>query len=261
MVANCTMKSPRRSRASRTLMLRLARIATANADCAAVTNSSSRCSASSGRPWCDFDEIANTIGKVPTSSVHWFTFDDTSAPRPALVLSRHANMPAISSSGASEARGASHFTSRNVLTPNSSPVDTSDSANGSAQSRMTAAAPTNITPTAIRRSRTGRVATNSAVPTRCGSSAGRPRDAHEVGDEDRNEHDRVEERDRPLQRQREAVEGRAHQERDLDRVAPGEHHVGRRPPETGVDHGLERRVGTLLPGGLLDPVCREEHDE
>ena len=134
---SCTTNSDSRSRASRTLMLRLARIATANADCAAVTNSSSRCSASSGSPWWVADEIANTIGSVPTSSVHWLTFDDTSAPSPAFVLSRHANIPAISSSGASDASGASHFTRRNVLTPNSSPVATSDSANRSAHNRMT----------------------------------------------------------------------------------------------------------------------------
>ena len=31
-----------------------------------------------------------TIGSVPTSSVHWFTFDETSVPRPALVFNRQA---------------------------------------------------------------------------------------------------------------------------------------------------------------------------
>ena len=94
------------------------RIATAKTDCAAVRNSSSRCSALDRQAVeLDAREIANTIGSVPTSSVHWFTFDDTSVPRPAFVFSRHANRPATSSSGASDASGASHWTSRNSLMP------------------------------------------------------------------------------------------------------------------------------------------------
>ena len=48
-------------------------------------------------------EIAKTMGSVPTSSVHWFTFEDTSVPRPAFVFSRHAKSPATRSSGDSEA--------------------------------------------------------------------------------------------------------------------------------------------------------------
>ena len=34
-------------------------------------------------------------GSEPTSSVHWLTFDDSSVPSPALVCSRHANIPAM----------------------------------------------------------------------------------------------------------------------------------------------------------------------
>ena len=30
------------------------------------------------------------MGSVPTSNVHWLTFDETSVPRPAFVFSRHA---------------------------------------------------------------------------------------------------------------------------------------------------------------------------
>ena len=56
-------------------------IATAKNDCAAVRNSSSRWIALIGRPCQDALEIANTIGSVPTSSVHWFTFEETSVPR------------------------------------------------------------------------------------------------------------------------------------------------------------------------------------
>ena len=112
---NCPMNRPNSIHASRTLMLRLASTAIANTDCAAVRNSSSRCSESSGSPVRCPAEIANTIGSEPTSSVHWFTFDDSSVPSPALVLSRHANSPATTSSGASDASGATHCTSRNVL--------------------------------------------------------------------------------------------------------------------------------------------------
>ncbi len=47
---NWAMNSPKSIHASRTLMRRLASTAIANTDCAAVRNSSSRCSESSGRP-------------------------------------------------------------------------------------------------------------------------------------------------------------------------------------------------------------------
>ena len=107
-MASCTIHKPSNVHASLTLIFRLARIATANADCAAVTNNSSRCTASIGRPCRLADEIANTIGSVPTSSVHWFTFDDISAPRPVSLCNRHANMPATMSSGASDASGATN---------------------------------------------------------------------------------------------------------------------------------------------------------
>ena len=65
-------------------------MATANTDWAAVSSSSSRWRATIGRPWRLPEAMANTMGRVPTSSVHWLTLDDTSVPRPALVLRRQA---------------------------------------------------------------------------------------------------------------------------------------------------------------------------
>ena len=105
-------------------------IATAKNDWAAVRNSSSRWTALIGRPSRDALEIANTIGSVPTSSVHWFTFEETSVPRPAFVLRRQANRPATRSSGASEASGASHWTMRNGSMPSSRPASSRELANG-----------------------------------------------------------------------------------------------------------------------------------
>ena len=83
---NCEMKSPNSIHASCTLMLRFTSTAIANTDCAAVRNSSSRWSESRGRPARCPAEIANTIGSEPTSSVHWFTFDDSSVPKPGARL-------------------------------------------------------------------------------------------------------------------------------------------------------------------------------
>jgi len=36
------------------------------------------------------EAMANTIGRVPTSSVHWVTIEETRVPRPALVFRRQA---------------------------------------------------------------------------------------------------------------------------------------------------------------------------
>jgi hypothetical protein len=87
---NCAQNRPNSSRASRSEMDRVASTARAKNDCAAVRKSSSRWCASIGRPEIPPEAIANTIGSVPTRSVHWFTFEDTSVPRPALVFSRQA---------------------------------------------------------------------------------------------------------------------------------------------------------------------------
>ena len=87
---NCAQNSPNSNQASRTLIDRVTSTATAKNDCAAVRNSSSRWCASTGRPCRPPAAIANTIGRVPTSRVHWFTFEDTSVPRAALVFRRQA---------------------------------------------------------------------------------------------------------------------------------------------------------------------------
>src|SRR5678816_415093 len=114
-------------------------MATASNDCAAVSQSScsclrSRCSAL-GLPIL----TEYTMGNVPTSRVHWLTFEETSAPSPAGASPRNVQMRATMNSGASEASGASHWTSRNSLIPQPFPAATSDSANGSADMKMTQA--------------------------------------------------------------------------------------------------------------------------
>src|SRR5438067_500519 len=171
-MTNWAQKSPNNAAASRVVSDRLARMATANTDWAAVRRSSSRWRATIGRPDQDDDAMAKTTGRVPTSSVHWLTLDDTSVPRPALVLSRHAYRPATSSSGASEASGASHWTRKNSLIPNVWPVSTRAVAKCSAQARITIAAATNRPTTDARRRATVNVPIRAAGPTRCGSSAG-----------------------------------------------------------------------------------------
>ena len=97
---------------------------------------------------------------------------------PAFVFRRHANNPATSSSGASDASGATSWTSRNSSMLNCSPVSISDSANGSAASRI---ATTDAERTAARRragawSR-GSVADELRGPDEVRFLGGRPRDA------------------------------------------------------------------------------------
>ena len=66
------------------------------------------------------------------------------------MLSRQAYRPATNSSGASEASGAIHCTSRNSLTPRVSPLATRASAKCSALIRINAAANTAIVITVVR---------------------------------------------------------------------------------------------------------------
>ena len=164
----------------------------------------------------------------PTSSVHWLTFDDSSVPNPALVLSRHANIPATMSSGASDASGATHCTSRNVSIPACSPRCTSDSANGSAHAKITTAGEheqrrRRRCVAVARRERADQLAPGrrGAVPP---TATGAMRTTNTTKMPMRI--DRVEERQRALQRQRERVERGDREERDLDRVRPLEVHVG-----------------------------------
>src|SRR4030095_4290468 len=86
--------------------------------------------------------------------------------------SRQAYNPATSSSGASDASGASHWTNRNELIPNSSPVRTSPSAKCSADSMITIALNRKHATTHRRRVRVGNVPIQAAGPTRWGTAGG-----------------------------------------------------------------------------------------
>ena len=68
--------------------------------------------------------MANTTGNVPTSSVHWFTLDETRAPKLAEGARRQANSAATSNSGASEAIGATNMATlmRRLVRVGSSPT-------------------------------------------------------------------------------------------------------------------------------------------
>src|SRR3990170_6930580 len=79
------------------------------------------------------------MGSVPTSRVHWFTLEEMRVPRAIVAEFLNTKMDATMISGASEARGASHCTSRNLSIPKLSPVARRPSAKGSAEDRITAA--------------------------------------------------------------------------------------------------------------------------
>ena len=167
-----------------TLIDRLASTATANTDCAAVTNSSSRCTASIGSPWSVADEIANTIGSVPTSSVHWLTFDDTSAPRPASAFSRHANMPGDEQLGRfrrerRDQRDEQEVVDRELATGLDERLRERLRAQ---QDRDDRRREQHADDDPARRA-SAAIPMRAAGPTRCGSSAGARADAHDVHDE------------------------------------------------------------------------------
>jgi hypothetical protein len=122
------------------VILRLAMMATAKSDCAAVRNTSSFCSKSKWRASICPAPIEYTSPSVPISSVHWFTFDEMSVPIPAWALRRKVNRMAMIISGASDARGATHWIRRKVLMPKLSPIWMRPSAKCSATKRMAAAA-------------------------------------------------------------------------------------------------------------------------
>lgn len=91
---------------------------------------------------------------------------------PAPARPRQASMPAAMNSGASDANGATHCTSRNSSMPSSVPVCTSPSANGSAAATITPAAQMkNATSTDRRRAR-GRAPIAFAGPINTGCSVG-----------------------------------------------------------------------------------------
>ena len=89
-----------------------------------------------------------------------------------MVFSRQAYSPATSSSGASEANGATHWTRKNWLMPSSVPVSTRESAKCSAHARMTAAATTNRPMYQARRGAAVFSPTHAEGPISSGSSAG-----------------------------------------------------------------------------------------
>lgn len=99
------------------------------------------------------------------------TLAEISRPIAAEAFPRTAKMIATMNSGASDASGASHCTSRNWSTPSSCPDATSASANGSADAMITAADSTNIVITTLRRRPVGSAPIPAAGPTRSGSAS------------------------------------------------------------------------------------------
>ena len=89
-MTNCAQKSAKSANASRSDSDSVARMATANTDWAAVRSSSPRWSLSIGSPWWVPDANAKTMGRLPTSSVHWLTLAETRVLSPRADLSRHA---------------------------------------------------------------------------------------------------------------------------------------------------------------------------
>ena len=107
-----------------------------NAHAVCRWNRSARISATPIRVWVAVNSTSSTwrpssisevppppamwaIGSDPTNSVHWLTFDEISVAMAAVPLPRAAKMIAMMNSGASEASGASHCTSRNLSMPSS----------------------------------------------------------------------------------------------------------------------------------------------
>ena len=246
---NCDTNSPNSARASRTLMLRFDSTVTANADCAAVRNSSSRCSESRGSPLVAPPKTTNTIGNEPTSSVHWLTFDDTSVPRPPLVLSRHAKRHAMSSSGASDASGASHCTSRNVLDAEllagaderlGERLRTEQDHHGREREEQSDrdAAPA-----------VGQLAEQACRTHQVGFLGRALADADRVEHEQEDQHTGVEQREVVLQRERERVQRGDREEGDLDAVRAVE-----------ADLGVDRALVALAAADPGEPPGRDEHD-
>ena len=110
---SCTPKAAASSTASSRLKSRSQISSVASSDCAEVSSSSSLWRASSGSPTHARLATAYAIGSAPTSSVHWFTFEEISAPSPSAGGAANAKSSAITNSGDSEASGATHCTSRN----------------------------------------------------------------------------------------------------------------------------------------------------
>ena len=73
-------------------------------------------------------------GNDPMSSVHWFTFAEISVAIAIAPLPLAAKMVAMMNSGASDASGASHWTSRNRSIPSCAPAPIDERGCASARS-------------------------------------------------------------------------------------------------------------------------------
>src|SRR5438270_12136320 len=166
-----------------------------------------------------------TSGRVAISSVHWLTLLDTSVRIPAAAWPRHTNSMATMNSGASDASGASHCTSRNSSIPNARPDSTSPCANGSAEMKMTYAAKTPMAAVMPRRDDFGRRPSIAAGPASSGSSAGARAVAHVYAPIECQKHDCVEHVDLALERDQQGVDGRGQQHAHLQRLAALEHNA------------------------------------
>mgnify|MGYP001588640552 CR=1 FL=1 len=80
--------------------------------------------------------IEKAIGSIHIKSVHWFIFEEITTLNASAGLLLKANIIAIMNSGASEAKGASHWTKINSSIPNSFPAQSSPSANGPAEIKI-----------------------------------------------------------------------------------------------------------------------------
>ena len=162
---NWTANSPKRAYAAQRGNRSASRTATPSRVWVAVSSTSSTCRASSTS---EVEPPPNrwATGRLPISSVHWLTLALISIPSASAALPRKANSSATMNSGASDASGASHCTSRNWSSPSASPLPISASANGSAQARMTSAEPANIATTSGRRCAAGSAPIRAAGPTR-----------------------------------------------------------------------------------------------
>ena len=106
--------------------------------------------------------------------------------------------------------------------PNSSPVSTSDSANGSAHRQDHRRPRTRgARPTATRRRVVGQLAEQLRRPDEVGVLGRGSAIAERVEHEDRDQHAGVEQREVVLERERQRVQRRDREERDLDRSASG----------------------------------------
>ena len=222
-------------------------MATANSDWAAVNSSSRRCEPAIGNPCRLRDEIANTSGSDPTSRVHWLTLELTRAPEGGVGLQPPREQPRddeLRRLGRKRRQPLHQEELRDAVVPSGGDQRVCERL-GAQQDHE--GGPEEQQPDGQPPPPRG----EPAEPPRGtdqmwlrGRRLGQP--AH-VQPEQRDEHDRVEQRDRMLQRQRQRVERRRRQVRDLDGV-------GTLEPDAG-----ERRLRGLDPAPAARPVPGDEH--